>query len=422
MTRARRFKDRLVQGVTWLMSGVSLWVLIAILVFIGTRGWKSLNWSVLSGDYDAKSIVAAYETVAEPGRFERPSHLEADAIFSARFGFAVEDLVDHNLNHVHRVTYVADDSPLKHGTITTAGPLQGTEAPFNVGMSVHKLVFRNAAGEAVSVGRLRQQTPDVWVPILDGEAVELAELYANIPGGGIRGSILATLMLIGLSMLFAAPIGIFAAIYLHSIAKQNKATAFIRSSIELLAGVPSIIFSMMGITLLYPIVKAFGISGQSVLLGSLTMAVVLLPILIRQAEEALMAVPMDYTMASLALGATKTETLFRVVLPGARNGILSAFLLAISRVIGESAALIFTMGTAINDAPEVTSGATSLAVHIWVLMGGENPNFELASTISIVILIIVLALNLLVKIIAAVSKRTEKANAKAHAKAGARGK
>ena len=216
-------------------------------------------------------------------------------------------------------------------------------------------------------------------------------------------------MLIGLSLLFSVPIGIFAAIYLYAIAKQNRLTMFVRSSIELLAGVPSIIFSMMGITLIFPIIQLFGASGQSIILGSLTMAVLLLPVLIRQTEEALRSVPSSYAQASLALGATQTETLFRVVLPSARNGIFSACLLAVSRIIGESAALIFTMGTAIQDSPSVGSGATSLAVQIYVLMGGENPNFELASAISIVILILVLALNLTVKVVSALSDKKGKA-------------
>ncbi len=104
-------------------------------------------------------------------------------------------------------------------------------------------------------------------------------------------------------------------------------------------------------------------------------------------------------MASLSLGATKSQTIFKVILPSALPGILSAILLAISRVIGESAALIYTMGTTIVDDPKILEGATSLAVQIWQIMSGEQPNFELASAISIVILVIVLTLNLTVKLI-----------------------
>ncbi|HHX07366.1 MAG TPA: ABC transporter permease subunit, partial [Erysipelothrix sp.] len=100
-----------------------------------------------------------------------------------------------------------------------------------------------------------------------------------------------------------------------------------------------------------------------------------------------------------SLGATETQTIFKVVLPTALPGIISAVLLAISRVIGESAALIYTMGTAISDNPEILQPATTLAVQIWSIMSGEQPNFELASAISIIILVVVLSLNILVKAI-----------------------
>ncbi|WZU03010.1 ABC transporter permease subunit [Erysipelothrix sp. D19-032] len=164
------------------------------------------------------------------------------------------------------------------------------------------------------------------------------------------------------------------------------------------AGVPSIIFGLMGIVVLYPITAFFNISGLSILLGGMTMSVMLLPVIIRSVQESLIVVPRDYRSASLSLGASQTQTIFRVILPSALPGILSAILLAVSRIIGESAALIYTMGTFINDAPRVGEGATTLAVHIWSVMSHEQPNFELASAISIIILALVLVLNLSVKL------------------------
>lgn len=410
MTRIRKVKDAVMQSLTWLASGISALVLIAILVFIFSNGWKLLDRSVLFGDYHAKNIVSGFSEPHDNDQtFTPPASLEDDEVVSTRFGFAVRDEIDKEKNHVHTLTWVDEHSPLRNGKITTAGPAQGNSAPFKAGMNINKLVFKDANGEEISVGRFKQQTPQEWIPILDRDAKQITEFHGKEPGGGMRGSLVATLMLIGLSLLFSVPIGIFAAIYLYAIAKQNRLTMFVRSSIELLAGVPSIIFSMMGITLIFPIIKLFGASGQSIILGSLTMAVLLLPVLIRQTEEALRSVPSSYAQASLALGATQTETLFRVVLPAARNGIFSACLLAVSRIIGESAALIFTMGTAIQDSPSIGSGATSLAVQIYVLMGGENPNFQLASAISIVILILVLALNLTVKVVSALSDKKGKA-------------
>lgn len=206
-------------------------------------------------------------------------------------------------------------------------------------------------------------------------------------------------MVIGVSILIALPIGISAAIYLNEYAKKTKVTKLMRSSIELLAGVPSIIFGLMGVSVLFPITKAVGINTVSVLLGGLTMAVMLLPLIIRQTEESLKVVPDGLRFASLSLGATQTQTIFKVILPSALPGIITATLLSISRIIGESAALIYTMGTFINDAPRIDQGATTLAVQIWSLMSGEQPNFELSSTISIIILVMVLILNLSVKFI-----------------------
>ena len=104
-------------------------------------------------------------------------------------------------------------------------------------------------------------------------------------------------------------------------------------------------------------------------------------------------------MASLALGASKTDTTFKIILPNAIPGILTSTLLAIGRIIGESAALIFVMGTQVVDKVSVNAGATSLATHIWSLLGGENPNFELACAISLVIMFVVLVLNISVKLI-----------------------
>ena len=103
-------------------------------------------------------------------------------------------------------------------------------------------------------------------------------------------------------------------------------------------------------------------------------------------------------MSSLALGASETQTTFKIILPNAINGILTSTLLSIGRIIGESAALIFVMGSAIQDKVSIFEGATTLSTHIWNVIAGENPNYSLACSISIVILIVVFILNLLVKL------------------------
>ena len=398
MSLRRKIIDRTLQFLTWLASGLSAWILIAIFVFIFSRGWSTLSWDMLVSDYKAESIMAEF-TEHEPKSFERPEDLGENSYFSEKYGFALEDGIDSDKHQIQVITYVDDDSPVKSAKITTAGASQGNDTELKVGMSVKKIQYLDADGKKKTAGILRRMDSAKTIETLDTEAASLVDYYAQNMGGGIRGSLIATLILIGVTLLIALPFGISAAVYMQEVAVDNKVNRLMRSSIELLAGVPSIIFSLMGITMLYPVVELFGVSGQSILLGALTMAVVLLPVIIRQTEVALMNVPNHYRMASLALGATRTQTIFKVVLPNALPGILSATLLSISRIIGESAALIFTMGTAITDTPAVGSQATSLAVHIWSVMGGEQPNFELASAISIVILVIVLALNLIVKVI-----------------------
>ena len=161
----------------------------------------------------------------------------------------------------------------------------------------------------------------------------------------------------------------------------------------------------MGVLVLFPITSAFGATGTSILLGGLTMSVVLMPIIIRTTEESLKVVPQSFRDASLSLGANTSQTILKIVLPSAMPGILTATLLGIGRIIGESAALIYTMGTFTSDNPSLLSGGTSLAVQIWSIMSGEQPNFQLASAISLIILLIVLIMNFSVKLIA---KRLQK--------------
>jgi phosphate transport system permease protein len=171
--------------------------------------------------------------------------------------------------------------------------------------------------------------------------------------------------------------------------------------IDMTSGIPSIIFGLVGVIVFIPLTSGlFNANGGNLISGALTMTIILLPIIIRTTEEALKVIPKSYRYASLALGANETQTTFKVVLPNAISGILTATLLSVGRIIGESAALIYAIGTVIKDRIFITDKATTLAVHIWSLMSGENPNFELSSAISIIILVMVFTLSMLVKFIA----------------------
>ena len=219
-------------------------------------------------------------------------------------------------------------------------------------------------------------------------------------GGGIRGSLISTIYLILLTLVIVTPIGIIAALYLALYAKNNKITKILRSLIDMISGIPSIIFGLLAIIVFIPIVSNMTNNpGGSIITGALTLAVMLLPVVIRTTEEAINNIPKSYKMASLALGASETQTTFKIMLPNAIPGILTSIILSIGRIIGESAALIFAIGTSIQDDINITKGSTTLAVHIWSVVGGENPNYSQACAISIIILGIVLVLNILVKLV-----------------------
>ncbi|MGB7595498.1 MAG: phosphate ABC transporter permease PstA, partial [Erysipelotrichaceae bacterium] len=317
----------------------------------------------------------------------------------------VKDGFDAKKEAILEIVYLDPLSPLSKTTSLTAGDGFGTAIPLKTGMSLIKVAYLDNLGQLHSAGPIIQQKASEFVAALDTSS-SLQSAYAQTAGGGIRGSLIATLYLILISLLIALPIGVMTAVYLHDYARFNKSSNWIRSSIDLLTGVPSIIFGLMGMVVLYPITTVFHANGTSILLGGLTMSVILLPIIIRTTEEALKVVPDAYRDASLSLGANRSQTVFKIVLPQALPGIITGVLLSVGRVIGESAALIYTMGTFVNDAPKLTSGGTSLAVQIWSIMSSDQPNFALASAISIVILIVVLSMNISVKLIVARIRRT----------------
>ena len=215
---------------------------------------------------------------------------------------------------------------------------------------------------------------------------------ASINEPTLGPALLATLELIGITLVIALPVGICAAIYLNEYAKKgSKIVKVIRTFIDTLSGVPSIVFGLFGNILF---VTALGLRA-SVWAGAFTMVLVVLPTIIRSTEEALFAVPMPLREASYGLGASKVRTIFKIVLPSAFPGIATASILAIGRIIGESAALIFTMGTAFNFSGNPGSAGSSLAV---LLYGCANEGFHMdqAYALAVILLALTLILNLIV--------------------------
>lgn len=215
-------------------------------------------------------------------------------------------------------------------------------------------------------------------------------------GGGVGPQLFNTVYILLLSMLFSIFIAIGAAIYLSEYAKDNRLTRFIRLSTESLSTVPSIVLGLFGMTVF---VDFLGM-GFSILGGALALSLLNLPLLVRVTEEALQNVPQTYREASLALGATKWQTIRKVVLPEAAGGIVTGIMLAGGRAIGESAILIFTAGTTVSRHMadfDLFAGGETLAVHLWYVMGiGLVPDrVEIANGIGALLMLVVLIINLL---------------------------
>ena len=202
-------------------------------------------------------------------------------------------------------------------------------------------------------------------------------------------SIINTILMTALSLLIAAPVGIFAAIYLVEYAKRgNKVVKIIRITAETLSGIPSIVYGLFGMLFF---VVALG-WGNSLLSGAFTLAIMILPLIIRTTEEALKSVPDLYREASFGLGAGRLRTVFCVVLPSAVPGILAGIILAIGRIVGETAALIYTAGTVAKVPENLFSSTRTLSVHMYNL-SQEGLYFNQAYATAVVLLLVVIAIN-----------------------------
>ena len=197
-------------------------------------------------------------------------------------------------------------------------------------------------------------------------------------------------------------IGILSAIYLQEYAKKGKVVNAIRFATESLAGIPSIIYGLFGGIFFVVVLNL----KYSILSGALTVAIIILPVIIRTTEEALKTVQDGYREASLALGSTKFQTLYKVVLPSAIPGILSGVILSVGRVVGESAAILLTSGTVAQMPGGIFDSARNLTVHAYLLTK-EKGDIASAASIGIVLIFIVLFLNTVAKFVA---KKLNKAN------------
>ena len=225
---------------------------------------------------------------------------------------------------------------------------------------------------------------------------ELFSLKYNSKNLSMLPSIINTLYLTFLTLLIAVPVGVFSAIYLVEYAKKDsKFVKLIRVTNETLSGIPSIVYGLFGF-LAFVIARSW---GYSMIAGVITLAIMVLPVIIRTTEESLMAVDNSYREGSFGLGAGKLRTIFKIVLPSAVPGILSGIILAIGRIVGETAALIYTAGTVPDAATKLTSSSRTLSVHLYCLLN-EGLHTDQAYATAVVLLVVVLIINALSSAIA----------------------
>lgn len=220
---------------------------------------------------------------------------------------------------------------------------------------------------------------------------ELFSWTYNSENVSMLPALLNTILMAILALLIALPIGIGASVYLTEYAKSgNPLVTVVRLATETLSGIPSVIYGLFGALFF---VKFLNL-GLSIIAGAATLSIMILPLIMRTTEEALLSVEDGYREGSFALGAGKLRTIFQVVLPSALPGIFSGVVLALGRVIGESAALIFTAGTVAEVAKSLTSSGRTLAVHMY-LISGEGIYVNQAYATAVILLILVIVMNLL---------------------------
>lgn len=253
-------------------------------------------------------------------------------------------------------------------------------------LSQGALVFSIVALAAVMLFILVRGVPYVNLQLLFGD-------YGRYPS--IKPALAGTMYLIFIAVSIAAPIGIGSAIFLSEyMNSKNRIIRFIRIATETLAGIPSIVYGIFGYLVF---VVALGFK-YSLIGGGITLAVMILPVIVRSTEESLLAVPLALREGSFALGSSKVRTIFSVVLPCAASGIVTSLILAIGRVVSESAVLIMTIGMVVNKMPEnFASPGTSLALDVYYF--GSHGYPEEAAATGVVLLVLVVSINIIATVL-----------------------
>ncbi len=352
----KQAKDNILKSVMYGSVLTTILILLVIIFFVVSNGIGKINIDFLTQNNENNSYYVTFKQGE-----------------SYPFNYSIiEDnhqkkVVINQVDNVKVVNNNGDKLALESGVIID---------------SIDKVNFKEKSNEEITsaINNLNQPNQDYYVKI-------------TYPQSGIRQLILTTLLAVLVSLIFAIPLGLFAAIYLHEYKISKRLNTLIHFAIDSLSGIPSIVFGLFGF-IFFCITLRLGIS---VLSAVLTVSIMLLPTVIKTIEEALMAVPNDIREASYGLGASKSQTIFKIVIPQALPGILLAIILSIGRVIGESAIFIFTAGTTVNN-PTLFGQSATLTVNAYEIVR-EYSDIQTACAIGVVILMIVLVLNLITKFI-----------------------
>jgi phosphate transport system permease protein len=215
--------------------------------------------------------------------------------------------------------------------------------------------------------------------------------------GGIFPMAVTTLYVVVVSLVIALPVGIMTAVFLNEYSGNTPLIRFLRLAIETLAGIPSIIYGLFGLLLFCRFFKL----GQSIIAGGLTLSIMILPVIIRTVEESLKTIPVPFREGSLSLGATKFQTIWHVVIPPALPGIVTSAILAVGRVVGESAPVLLTVGITRNMPKSIFQSGRTLTIHLYYLTKEAiNPDdFGIAFATAAVLIILVLIINTATRIL-----------------------
>lgn len=269
--------------------------------------------------------------------------------------------------------------------------LQYKRDPFS--FIIRLIVF---LGAFITVGALFFLIAYILINGIPNLKASLFELNYTSQNVSMFPSIVNTIIITLLSLIIAAPLGIFSAVYLCEYAnKKSKAVKVIRLATETLSGVPSIVYGLFGMLFFVTYLKW----SYSILAGAFTLSIMILPLIMRTTEEALLSVPNSQREASFGLGAGKLITIFKIVLPSAIPGILAGIILSIGRIVGETAALIYTAGTIAQIPHSLMASGRTLSIHMYAL-SSEGLHTNEAYATAVVLLITVFLINSLSSFIA----------------------